>query len=56
MEGYYEPKGSFICSKEAPSFPPQDVSDDLRAGWDDVWKQLDEDFESEIAGTCWSDL
>ena len=29
VEGYYEPKGSFICLEEAPSFPPQDVSDDL---------------------------
>ena len=56
VEGYYELKGSFICSQEAPSFPPQDVLEDLQAGWDDVWKQLDEDFESEIAGTCWNDL
>ena len=56
VEGYYEPKGSFIFSKEALGFPSQDVSEDLQASWDDVWKQLDEDFESEIAGTCSSDL
>ena len=56
MEGYYEPKGSFICLEEAPSFPSQDVSKDLQAGWDDVWKQLDEDFESKIVATWWSNL
>ena len=45
VEGYYEAKGSFICWEEALGFPSQDVSEDLRAS-----------FESEIAGTCWSDL
>ena len=41
VEGYFEPKGSFLCSIDAPGFPSQEVSDDMREGWDPIWKQFD---------------
>ena len=56
VEGYYEPKGSFLCSIDAPGFPSQEVSDDMREGWDPIWKQFDAEFEEAISGTCWSNL
>ena len=56
VEGYYEPKGSFICSLDAPRFPNQEVLEEITIDWDDLWKQMNEEFEQEISGTCWGDL
>ena len=56
VEGYFEPKGSFICSVDAPGFPSQDVTEEIMEGWDEIWKQKNETFENEIAGTCWAGI
>ena len=56
VEGCYEPKGSFICSVDAPGFPSQDVTEEITEGWDEIWKQKNETFENKIAGTCWAEI
>lgn len=55
-EGYYEPKGSFICSVDAPGYPPVEVNDEITNQWDQLWKRCNEEFEQQIADTCWKDL
>ena len=50
------PKGSFICSIDAPGYPYQEVSQEIIEDWDDIWKEMSEEFDREIAGTCWADL
>ena len=56
LDGYYEPKGSFVCSIDAPGYPTIEVNDDIINQWDPLWKQANEEFEQEIADTCWKDL
>lgn len=56
IEGYYEPKGSFICSLEALGFPMVEVSKIITEGYDDIWKQQSQEFDEEISTTCWKDL
>ena len=49
LEGYYEPKGSFICSIEVPGYPVVEVSQEITEKWDDIWRQVNDEFEEEIA-------
>ena len=55
-EGYYEPKGSFICSVEAPGHRVVYVTEEITNDWDDLWKQANEEFEDSIRGTFWEFL
>ncbi len=56
IDGYYEPKGSFICSLDAPGFPSIEVDDTNKELWDPLWNTLNDEFENEIKDTCWADL
>lgn len=56
LKGYYEPKGSFICLIEAPGYPLVEVTSEITEKWDDIWRQINDEFETEIYNTCWKDL
>ena len=56
MEGYFEPKGSFIYSVEARGYLVQEVTKEITNTWDASSIQQNNDFEEEIAQTCWKDM
>ena len=54
LKGYYEPKGSFICSTDVVGYPSLEVTNEITDRWDPLWRQINEEFEADIA--CWKDL
>ena len=56
LEGYYEPKGSFICSTNLPRYPSIEVTNEITDQWDPLWREINEEFEAKIKDSCWKDL
>ena len=56
LKGYYEPKGSFICSTDVARYPSLEVTNEITNQWDPLWVDINEEFEGKITDSNWKDL
>lgn len=55
-EGYFPARPAFYCSLDGKKMPIREVTDEDRSSWDDLWIEVNNEFERDIAGTEWSFL
>lgn len=55
-DGYCVYKGFFLCSLTVPRGSEMHITKEITTSWDPLWRQVNEEFENSIKGTCWADL